>query len=260
MLGIGERLRKEEERALTHCKETDEETVPDGERKGRLYIGIDAAKAHIGGSWHDVKVATLYEAKADSEGRDHPLNTEYCAAQEVSERFGWRTYSQARSRGLERFRELVVIGDGADFIWNQAATHFPTATEVVDFWHASEHIFSLSRTQYGEGSVQGRRWANERVRSLKEEGPVPLLRALKRRKPASDAAKEAVRLERGYFSKNRKRMNYPTYRDRGMMIGSGPVEAGCKTVVCNRMKQAGMRWRTKHAYGVARCARTAPGE
>lgn len=210
--------------------------------KARLYVGIDAAKAHIDGGWHDVKVATLYEAKPDSAGRDHPTRVQYCAAQEGSDGFGKRTYAQARDRGLERFSECVVIGDGAEFIWNQATLHFPRATQVVDFRHASEHIWSLSRALYGEGSAQGKRWALDRIHSLKKDGPTPLLRALKRRKPISDAAKETVRVERGRFTKNRTRMNYPAYWSRGMMIGSGPVEAGCKTVVCKRMKQAGMRW------------------
>lgn len=239
---VGTRLRQDEDRNSALYEGLPEDVFPSQERKGRLYIGIDAAKAHIDGGWHDVKVATLYEGLPDSVGRDHPDGVEYCAAQEGSDGFGKRTYAQARGRGLARFSECVVIGDGAEFIWNQATLHFPRATQVVDFWHASEHIWSLSRSLYGEGSAQGKRWAQERVRSLKEDGPTPLLRALKRRKPTTVAGKEAVRLERGYFSKHRKRMNYPAYRSRGMMIGSGPVEAGCKTVVCQRMKQAGMRW------------------
>ena len=245
VLEVGARLREQEEQARLRSQGTEEQpalAVDAGERSGRLYIGIDAAKAHIDRAWHDVKVAALFEGQLDKEGRDHPVRTEYVAAQEACEGFGWRVYGQARERGLERFAECVVIGDGAEFIWNQACFHFPRATQVLDYWHASEHIWSLSRTLYGEGSEQGKRWAKERARSLKEDGPVPLLRALKRRRPGTAPMKEALRLETAYFQKNRQRMNYPRYRSRGMMIGSGPVEAGCKTVVCQRMKQAGMRW------------------
>ena len=211
-------------------------------RTGRLYIGMDAAKAHIDGSWHDVKVASLYEGQVEEGGPERALKIEYSAAQEPSDAFGWRVYAHSRARGLERFAQQVVIGDGAEFIWNQATIHFPAATQIVDFWHAAEHVWSLSRVLYGADTPQGRRWAEERVRSLKTAGAGPLLRALKRRKPPTAEGKEALRLERGYFQKNRERMDYPAYLARGMMIGSGPVEAGCKSVVGQRMKQAGMRW------------------
>ena len=244
---VGARLRESEQRKLTHWKETDEESLPAASRAGRLYIGIDAAKAHIDGSWHDVKVATLCEAESGKEGRDHPVRSAYIAAREECDSFGWRVYSEARERGLERFASCVVIGDGAEFIWNQAALHFPRSTQIVDFWHACEHIWSLSRSLYGPESEQGKRWARERISSLKECGPAPLLRALKRRKPASIEAKESLRIETGYFRKNRTRMNYPVYRSSGMMIGSGIVEAGCKIVVGQRLKQSGMRWKNKGA-------------
>lgn len=242
VLAVGTRLRQDEDQKTSHYESVPERATPPAERSGRLYVGLDAAKAHIDGGWHDVKVATLYEAKPDSVGRDHPSEVQYCAAQEGSDGFGRRLYAQARERGLDHYSECVVIGDGAEFIWNQASQHFPGATQVVDFWHASEHIWSLSRTLYGEGSAQGKRWAQERVRSLKEDGPKPLIRAIKRRKPANMREREELRLQLGYFTKNRARMNYPAYRARGMMIGSGPVEAGCKTVVCHRLKQSGMRW------------------
>lgn len=239
---VGQRLRAQEEQQVAQCRQEPEAAVPAEERTGRLYIGVDAAKAHIDGDWRDAKVATLYAGVPDGEGRDHPGRVEYRAAREESEAFGWRVYAAARALGLERYAEQVAIGDGAEFIWNQAALHFPQATQVLDFWHASQHVWELSRALYGAESAQGKRWAQERVRSLREEGPAPLLRALRRRKPRTLAGQEALRIERNYFTKNRRRMHYPAYRARGMMIGSGPVEAGCKTVVCQRMKQAGMRW------------------
>ncbi len=240
-------MRQSEQERIQRYQQTDEEIAAPESRSGRLYIGMDAAKAHIGGSWHDVKVASLYEAEAHADGADRAVKIEYAAAQEVSDRFGWRVYAHARARGLERFAERVVIGDGAEFIWNQAAIHFPGATEIVDYWHAAEHIWSLSRALYGPENPKGKRWAEDRVRSLKADGLGPLLRALKRRKATTAEAKEALRLERGYFGKNRTRMNYPAYLARGMMIGSGPVEAGCKSVVGQRLKQTGMRWSTQGA-------------
>lgn len=204
---VGVRLRASEQEMLEQCQQTEERFVAGQSRSGRLYVGMDAAKAHIGGSWHDVKVASLYAGEADVEGQDRAVRIEYAAAQEGSEQFGKRVYALARAKQLESFAEHVVIGDGAEFICNQAAIHFPAATEIVDFWHACEHIWDLSRKLYGPENAKGKRWAQDRVRSLKADGPGPLLGALKRRKPITPEAKEALRLERGYFQKNRARMN-----------------------------------------------------
>ena len=112
----------------------------------------------------------------------------------------------------------------------------------MDYWHASEHIHALARAAYGEGSARAERWARDHCRRLKEHGPRPLLRALRRLRPDNAQQAEAIRLELRYFGNNRARMQYAQFRARGLMIGSGPVEAACKVVVGARLKQSGMRW------------------
>ena len=209
---------------------------------GRLYVGLDGTHAHIDGAWHEVKTGVVYEGVPDKGGRDEARNSHYLAAQETAELFGERAYAAAVQRGLDQARETVVIGDGAEWIWNLAAHHYPQATQVVDYWHACEHIWDLRKVLYPTESEAGDRWAHEHCRRLKAEGPVHLLRALVRLQPTGEEAQEAVRRERGYFEKHRSRMRYPQYRARGMMIGSGPVEAACKVVVGHRLKRAGMRW------------------
>ena len=124
-----------------------------------------------------------------------------------------------------------------------AAVHYPGATEIVDYWHACQHIHDLAKAQYGEGSPQGARWAREQCTRLKEEGPATLRRALRRMKPRSPEAAEKLRTERGYFAENAARMRYPDFRARALMIGSGIAEAACKIVVGHRLKQPGMRWK-----------------
>jgi hypothetical protein len=148
------------------------------------------------------------------------------------------------------------MGDGAEWIWNLASHHFPKATQIVDYWHACEHIWNLRRALYPEESARGDRFAREHCRKLAERGPDSLLRALKRAKPKTMEAAEAVRIELGYFSGHRARMAYPQFRARGLMIGSGPVEAACKVVVGQRLKRAGMRWCRRGADAVLaiRCA------
>ena len=208
----------------------------------RLYVGMDGTSAHIDAAWHEVKTGVIYEARPDAEGIDEPHNCHYLAAQEPAERFGERAYAAAAQRGVEQAAEVVVIGDGAEWIWNLAGLHYPQATEIVDYWHACEHIWELRKVLYSAESEAGDRWAHEHFRRLKAEGPGPLRRALARCQPTSAEAQETVRTERGYFDKHRRRMQYPQFRARGMMIGSGPVEAACKVVVGQRLKRAGMRW------------------
>ena len=205
-------------------------------------MGLDGTSVHIDAAWHEVKTGVIYEGVADAEGNDEAQNSHYLAAQEPAELFGARAYAAAAQRGVEQAAETVVIGDGAEWIWNLAAEHYPQATEIVDYWHACEHIWDLRRVLYPQASEAGDRWAREHCRRLKEDGPVHLLRALVRLQPTGEEAREAVRTERGYFDKHRHRMRYPEFRRRGMMIGSGPVEAACKVVVGHRLKRAGMRW------------------
>ena len=208
----------------------------------RLYVGLDGTHAHIDAAWHEVKTGVIYEGVPNAEGLDEATGSHYVAAQETAEVFGERAYAAAVRRGVQRAGETVVIGDGAEWIWNLAAHHYPQATEIVDYWQACEHIWDLRRALYPEKSEAGDRWAHEHCRRLKAQGPASLLRALARWQPTSEEAREAVRTERGYFGKHRHRMRYPQYRARGMMIGSGPVEAACKVVVGHRLKRAGMRW------------------
>lgn len=239
---VSKRLRQEEQDEIIAVVDTGE-GIPVSETPGRLYIGIDAAKAHTDGEWHDIKTAVVYEGiLPEGKDVDTVINPRYIAAQETSEDFGRRICAKAVHCGYERAAEQVVIGDGAEWIWNEARNHFPKATKIIDYWHACEHIYNLAQELYEEGDHKGKRWAEDHCRKLKEKGPNGLIRAMRRRKARNEKDQEALRLELGYFTKYRKYMDYPTYRAKGMMIGSGPVESACKIIVGQRLKQAGMRW------------------
>lgn len=239
---VGSRLRAAEGAQIEACFERLEALPPapaprtgEAPAPARLYVGIDAAKAHTGGSWHDVKCAVVYPG-------DRAGCKRYAARQEEAAAFGPRLYVQALAAGLDGAEEVVVLGDGADWIWNLAAEHFHGATQILDYYHAAEHLWKLAAALYGKESPQGQRWATHRCRDLKEHGPKGLLRALARRKTKGAVAQEELRLARGYFRTHRQRMDYPGFRKRGLMIGSGPVEAACKVVVGQRLRGAGMRW------------------
>lgn len=208
----------------------------------RLYVSMDGTSAHLDGTWHEVKTGVVYEARTGADGLDESCQARYTAASEPAARFGQRLYLTAAQAGVEQAGEVVVVGDGAEWIWNLARHHYPDATHIVDYWHACEHIHALAQVMYGENNVPGKRWAKEHCRGLKARGPAALLGALKRMKPRTPAAAEAWAREVGYFTNNKARMQYHKYRAAGMMIGSGPAEAACKNVVGARLKQSGMRW------------------
>jgi len=241
---VGARLRAREQ-AEQEAYVTGPAATVAGEVPGRLYVSLDGSHAHIDGAWHEVKTGVVYRGVRGAEGLDEALGPRYVSAPEPAERFGERLYVAAAQAGVEQAGEVIVAGDGAEWIWNVAQHHYPQATQIVDYWHACQHLYALAERQYGEPSVRGRRWAQEQCRRLRRDGPPPLLRALRRLRPPTPEAAEALRLERGYFTKHAPRMQYPQFRQRGLMIGSGPVEAGCKVVVGHRLKRAGMRW-TRH--------------
>lgn len=238
---VGGRLRAAEAQLMAQC-DCGEIAPLSAEAPKRLYVGMDGTSAHIDGGWHEVKTGAVYRATPGEDGIDRCGDRCYVAAQEPAEAFGERLYVAAAQAGVAATGEVVVIGDGAEWIWNLAAHHFPGATPIVDYWHACEHIHALARAVYGEGSARGERWARDHCRRLKARGPTPLLRALRRMRPGNAEQAEAIRLELRYFDNNRARMQYGQLRARGLMIGSGPVEAACKTVVGARLKQSGMRW------------------
>jgi hypothetical protein len=247
---VGARVRdREEARIKGHFERG--ESIDSEARPRRLYVEMDGTSAHTDGGWHEVKTGVVFEGKPSGVGehpdQDRKVGGLYTAREETAQEFGPRVYMAAKEAGLDFATEVVVLGDGADWIRNLADLHFPGCVGIVDIRHADERIYKAAKALYGEESPQGQRWAKQHCETLEEKGPGPFIRALKRRKTKTDEQREAVREHLRYFEKNRNRMDYPSYRARGLMIGSGPVEAACKVVVGQRVKESGMRW----SYGGA---------
>lgn len=212
----------------------------------RLYIGADATTAHIDGSWHNVQNGIVFTVSPDANGRDSLAERAYLAGRMDMESLGWRLRTLAMTWNIQAYDEIVFLADGAPCNWNLASAHFPGAIQILDFWHASEHVWELGRALYRQDDpaqkALSNRWVEDRLNSLKTQGPTSLLRALRRRRGKTAEQKEALRKALHYFEENTKRMNYPQHLAAGRMIGSGPIEAACKSVVGARLKQTGMRW------------------
>ena len=188
----------------------------------------------------------------DAEGwpvRDE-ASTSFVGAIEGCETFGERMHGEAVRRGLARAEKVVVIGDGAKWIWELAALHFPGAVEIVDLYHARQHLHQvcgLVNRRAGE-TVAG---LELRWRTDLDEGKVEkILAEAEARLPRSGARRKAVKTELGYFRTNAARMRYAEFRDQDLFVGSGVVEAGCKTVIGKRLKQSGMEWTVAGANAI----------
>ena len=159
--------------------------------------------------------------------------------------------AQSTGRRGSRFaQQIVVLGDGAPWIWNLAALHFPWAIEIVDLFHAREHLSELAKVVYGPGSCEESQWAEERIKELDDGNVDAVLSAMRCLQPRTDAAKDEVRKAIGYFQTNAARMRYSHFRRQGLFVGSGVIEAGCKTIAGSRLKQSGMQWTVRGANAI----------
>jgi len=174
-------------------------------------------------------------------------STSYVGAIETAEAFGLRIYAEAARRGLEHAQRVIVLGDGAPWIWRIADEHFPGAIQIVDLYHARQHLTELAKLVMG---ATGKAWAEARCRELDAGKVEALLGVLMRLKPSQSDLQGAVDKAIHYFQINADRMRYAQFRRQGLFVGSGVVEAGCKTIAGQRLKQSGMHWTVPGANAI----------
>jgi hypothetical protein len=178
-------------------------------------------------------------------------STTYVGAIEPAEHFGLRIYAEAVRRGLREADEVIVLGDGAPWIWTIADLHFYGAIQIIDIYHALEHLSVVARSTFAViMDKKSKRWLELRCEQLRSGDIQGLVRSLKRLRPEGSETEKVVAREIEYFDKNRERMRYAEFRKRGLFIGSGVVEAGCKTVFVRRLDQSGMRWTVRGANAI----------
>lgn len=214
---------------------------PDGTSKGR-----------------EIKLGCVFTQlrtpKGEPPERD-PDSTTYVASFDESVDFGGIIRQEAILRGMAYARKLVVLGDGAPWIWEVARVNFPHAVWILDLYHAFEHVNELAAMIYPKESPNGghakkwRKW-------LKADKIDRFINVVSELADARPTQKDEIRGALQYFRKNRDRMLYATFQKAGYFVGSGVVEAGCKTVIGKRAKQSGMFWHVQGAQNVlaTRCA------
>ena len=204
----------------------------------------------------EVKLAALFtQSTLDAQGQPvrDPRSTTYLGNFARCDDFGLLVRQAALERGLAQAQQVIFLGDGAPWVWEIARTCFPQAAQVLDYYHASEHVVSLAKAVYADpGSAHN--WAI-RWQSLLYDSQLDVLLA-EVRAFAGAAPADSIQKELDYLETNRNRMDYRRYREQGWFIGSGVVEAGCKRVIGQRLKQSGMFWTEAGATAVIslRCA------
>ncbi len=198
--------------------------------------------------WHEIKTGVFYlqEQSGQTQGGRGVLSEKVVVcwqgeAMEVGRRLHW----EAQRRGLGRAEAILVLGDGAAWIWNVAADRWADAEELLDFYHASEHLWELGRALYPEKQVQS--WVENRLHELRHGEEEKFLAALQRIKPRGGKVGKTIREQKNYFANQAERMNYEEIAKRGWPIGSGAVESACAGRQ-GRFKRRGQFW-TREGVG-----------
>jgi hypothetical protein len=222
----------------------------------RLGVALDGFMVHIvDEGWKEMKLGAVFEL-AQRPGRDertgesglvaHAIHTSYAAHLGGPEAFGELLFAEARRRGWEQAQDTQVIGDGAAWIWNQATLHFGDSRQLVDWYHAKQHLAQAARLYKGEGTAAYTLWFNRHETALYQGHATRIAAALEQAALAKPEWAEDLKREAGYFRQHQQRMNYLELREDHWVIGSGMVEGGAKRYKA-RLCGPGMRWRRKGA-------------
>jgi hypothetical protein len=215
------------------------------------YVGLDAFSVPMQGvQASKAEHRMLYTALLYTPKKEH---TRYLVDFEL-DALAERVRSQARALGITQVKDLLAVTDGGNGLEEALQRHLaedlPT---ILDWYHAAEHICAFAKVWHAHDEEARRQWQNEAKTILYEQGGEALLahlRAIELPPDTSAEVREELRKLIGYFENNRHRTDYPTYRQKGWDIGSGPTEAGCK-IIGERLKGSGMRWVEDGAVTVA---------
>lgn len=226
------------------------QVLPEG---SRWYVSCDGVHTNSPAGWKEVKVGCVYTDVPEAEpGKSRDTDTSslrYVASLNTAETFGAEWFALATASGIYQdetdTEEVVVIGDGAAWIWNLAEEYFPGATEIVDYMHAKSRLYTIAKQVYGDdetASEQVEDWV-KKTETVLYAGDIPSVVArIRALGIGTPELTETLEKAANYFSKHARRMRYKYFQENGYQIGSGLIESACKHVVAERCKQASMKW------------------
>ena len=227
------------------------------EASGSVEVPIDAGKVNTTGGWRDVKVAVFAKREAgepaaprewDDRELPPPTVRTVVAAIEGVDAFAGRLKSEAIRLGVTASPDATVLGDGASWIWNLAENVLPRAEGVLDVYHAAEHIATVAKAVWGEGTVRAAAGLDEGRSALIAEGLRGLESWISRvfQEVGTGVGYDALISLAAYATSHTTRLNYAERLEDGRSIGSGPIEGTIKQLVNLRLKRTGARWDAKN--------------
>lgn len=215
-----------------------------------LLVSEDGSLIHLkSGEWYEVKMVAVGEVESEwnqktNQVEVHTKNLSYFASGHRIREFEKKALPELYRRGALSGAPIVTVNDGASWITSFTEYHFPEATRILDFHHATGYLADAGKAIYGEGSEEFKDWFTERRHQLKHKPPEQILGelALLRTKADTEEKKDVIDTAHYYLEQRKEMIDYPYFQTRQLPIGSGSVESSHKQVVQSRMKQAGMRW------------------
>jgi hypothetical protein len=229
-----------------------EESLPDSNKTPeKAYVFADGTTVHSEGDWHEIRVMTV----ATEDGLGLPLERQSRARFLDVDEVAWSLSLLARQLGYQNAPQRAFIADGAAWLWKLQERHFASATPILDWYHLAEHVHKAANVLHPHGSDEAKQWAKQIKDELWQGRADQALSMTHQQlsRARSPSKREALQELATYLENNRHHMDYPRYRQEGFAIGSGQVEAQCKTLVGARCKQAGMRnWTYAGAEAILR--------
>jgi len=222
---------------------------------GRIYASIDGAHVPLQLEWRELKTLCWYQVEnlrpsiprkhhGQSTGEQSDLqarNMQYHCAITEAEQFGRLLWATGLQNQVDTYEEIVFVSDGAVWIWRLVEKYFPRATQIVDWYHASQYLTPIAETAFGTDTQQAQQWLTQTRTDLWEGRIQDVIQACHPclgRTPARPFAEKAIT----YYTHNEKRMDYARFRQQGYLIGSGTIESACKQIAAARLKCSGARW------------------
>lgn len=248
---VGQWWLEEDRQQVERARETRSAPAAEWDAQ-RCLVFADGVMGHVDGAWKEIRVGTV-RSELRGEGAAKSSTARLCDVHA----FGDDLWRNACRMGYRQASLTAFIADGSHWLWNLADRHFAGAVKIVDFWHVCEHVGACATAFFGDGSEDGRAWSLAVCGQLRAGQVDAALEQVEALHPRSSRSRREAKHELvTYLRNNRGRMDYPRYEALGLPIGSGEVEAQCKTLVQQRCKQSGMRW---HRSGIepllrVRCA------
>ena len=245
-LGVAAEQRQQQEAQQAAAQGLVETRGPRQPAPRTFIVEMDGVQIGLqNGSWQEVKCGVIYELSQRVEaqaGRWELLQRSRCALRGEVGEFRQRLWALGLRVGIRAQDQVVVLGDGAEWIDQTAAWLYPKALRILDYYHASERIWAVAQARWGASSAAAQGWAPGKLSQLKGGQCKQAIAALRRLKVSSEEGKSVQRAAVNYLRVRQGQMRYGEYQAAGLPIGSGAVESTCKQMVTARCKQAGMRW------------------